>query len=244
MASPQLENGFTRIANEIMEHLASCRISGREWQVLLVIIRKTYGFKKKIDYISMGQFSILTGMKRPDVAEQIKKLLGKNLIGVTQNPNTNGINSYIFQKDWDKWKVLPKKLTVPQNPNPLLPKTLTEGVPQNPTHKRKNTKDTITKEIKHTYGAYRHVCLTDIDHAKLIGKLGEAKTAEWITTLDEGIELKGYRYKSHYLAILKWIEKEKKSDTLISESEKCQYDNKIICSYNCSGCDKQKKKVL
>jgi hypothetical protein len=56
--------------------------------------------------------------------------------------------------------------------------------------------------------------------------------------------LKGYRYKSHYLAILKWIEKEKKSDTLISESEKCQYDNKIICCYNCSGCDKQKKKVL
>ena len=29
-----------------------------------------------------------------------------------------------------------------------------------------------------------------------------------IKTLDEGIELKGYKYKSHYLAILKWAEKD------------------------------------
>ena len=28
--------------------------------------------------------------------------------------------------------------------------------------------------------------------------------------MDEGIELKGYKYKSHYLAILKWAEKDKK----------------------------------
>ena len=129
MASPQIENGYTKISNEIMEHFASCRISGREWQVLLVIIRKTYGFNKKSDFISMGQFAKFTGMKRPDVAEQIKKLLGKNLIGVTQKPNTNGINSYIFQKDWELWRVLPKKLTVPQNPNTLLPKTLTKVFP-------------------------------------------------------------------------------------------------------------------
>jgi phage replication O-like protein O len=146
VASPQIENGYTKIANEIMEKLSAYRISGREWQILLVIIRRTYGFNKKSDYISMGQFSKFTGMKRPDVAEQIKKLLGKNLIGVTQNPNSNGINSYIFQKDWQLWKALPKKLTVTQNPNTLLPKTLTKGVTQNPTHKRNNTKETITKE--------------------------------------------------------------------------------------------------
>jgi hypothetical protein len=31
----------------------------------------------------------------------------------------------------------------------------------------------------------------------------------WIKELDEGIELKGYVYKSHYLAIKRWKNKEK-----------------------------------
>lgn len=148
MASPQTENGYTKIANEIMEALARYRLSGRERQILDVILRKTYGFNKKFDYISMSQFAQSTGMRRPDVAEQIKKLLGKNLIGVTQNPNTNNINMYIFQKDWQLWKVLPKKLTVTQNPNTLLGKTLTKVLGK--TLHTKEKKETITKEI--------HIC--------------------------------------------------------------------------------------
>ena len=35
---------------------------------------------------------------------------------------------------------------------------------------------------------------------------------DWIKELDEGIERKGYKYKSHYLAILKWDEKEKQTE--------------------------------
>jgi len=31
-----------------------------------------------------------------------------------------------------------------------------------------------------------------------------------IEALSEGIELKGYKYKNHYLAILKWAEREPK----------------------------------
>ena len=30
--------------------------------------------------------------------------------------------------------------------------------------------------------------------------------------MDEGVELKGYKYKSHYLAIIKWSQNEKKPE--------------------------------
>ena len=38
MANPQTENGYTKIANEIMEALAHIRIPGEAMQVLLVIL--------------------------------------------------------------------------------------------------------------------------------------------------------------------------------------------------------------
>ena len=153
MASPQIENGYTKIANEIMDALISHRLSGQEYQVTFFIIRKTYGFNKKCDYISMGQISKATGINRPLVARILKKLFQKNIIGVTQKDNsvTQKDNRYInclyFSKDYEQWKVLHKKTTVTQKDNTLLHKRITKGVAQKDTHKRNNTKETITKEI-------------------------------------------------------------------------------------------------
>nr|DAE10093.1 MAG TPA: replisome organizer [Siphoviridae sp. ctGuJ10] len=61
------------------------------------------------------------------------------------------------------------------------------------------------KDKKHKYGEYNHVLLTDIEKSKLIDEFGESFTDECIKTLDESIEMKGYKYKSHYLAIRKWV---------------------------------------
>jgi 5-methylcytosine-specific restriction endonuclease McrA len=60
------------------------------------------------------------------------------------------------------------------------------------------------KPVKHKYGEYKNVLLTDDEKQKLKDKFGTAKAKALVKELDEGIELKGYKYKSHYLAILKW----------------------------------------
>ena len=61
------------------------------------------------------------------------------------------------------------------------------------------------KEVKSKYGEYQHVLLTAEEFSKLTEKLGSIENVQkMIKELDEGIELKGYKYKSHYLAILKW----------------------------------------
>lgn len=61
-----------------------------------------------------------------------------------------------------------------------------------------------TKPKKHKYGAYKHVMLTDSEHEKLVSEYGNTLIEEAIRILDEGIELKGYKYKSHNLALQKW----------------------------------------
>lgn len=145
MANPQCENGYTKIANELLEALCHIRINGEARQVLDVIIRKTYGFNKKQDSISLSQFSLMTGLKRPTICKAIAKLKKMNLIIITQKDNSKA-TIFRFNKDFDSWEALPKKITLPkkimrltQKDNASLPKKI---------HTKDNTtKDNNTKEI-------------------------------------------------------------------------------------------------
>lgn len=111
MASPQLENGFTRLANEILEALARIRIPGESRQVFDVILRKTYGFQKKVDSISLSQFTLATGINRQNIIRAIKQLVSMNLI----IKNDTGITcKYSINKDFISWRPLSKKITAPK----------------------------------------------------------------------------------------------------------------------------------
>jgi len=81
------------------------------------------------------------------------------------------------------------------------------------------------KEKKHKYGEYKNVLLTDTQLKKLQDKF-KGKTNEVIKNLDEGIEMKGYKYNDHYLAILKWnkenIEQEKTDYSAITSKFKIE----------------------
>jgi len=104
MASPQLEDGFTQIANEIMDHLQRLHLSGNQWQVLMCIIRKTYGFHKKVDYIANSQIVEATGLGKTVVSRALGSLNRLNMI------NRNG-KQIGFQKDWEKWPRLAEQST-------------------------------------------------------------------------------------------------------------------------------------
>lgn len=78
-------------------------------------------------------------------------------------------------------------------------------------------------KTKHKYGEYNHVLLTDEEMNKLLTELGEAMYSKCITFLDEYIEMKGYKAKSHYLVIKKWVvdavkENERKTGTKSAQS--------------------------
>ena len=111
MANPQAEDGHVDIANEIMEAFSRMRIPGEARQVLDFILRKTYGWHKKQDSISLTQFEKGTGLKRNQVCRAIKKLTSMNIIvkgsdSIVTPGSDNGvttISSYEFQKDFEKW---------------------------------------------------------------------------------------------------------------------------------------------
>ena len=83
MADPQTENGYLQIAMEIVEALAKHRIPGQEMQLVWVLLRKTWGWKKKEDYIPLSQWAKLSGIKRTKCCTLINSLIAKNLIKKT-----------------------------------------------------------------------------------------------------------------------------------------------------------------
>lgn len=99
-ASPQLEDGFIRIANELMEAILRFGFSHREVMVLFSIIRKTYGYGKKTDDISASQLSELCKVPRQHVTTTLNVLAQCNVI--TKVPGKFGTIIGI-QKNHKKW---------------------------------------------------------------------------------------------------------------------------------------------
>ena len=102
MASPQTEDGFTRIANELVEALARTELSPNESRILWVIIRKTYGWKKKADQISLSNFQDLTGLWRASVCRSLESLESRKIINVFRS-GISKINTYEIQKNYELW---------------------------------------------------------------------------------------------------------------------------------------------
>ena len=145
MANPQSENGHADIANEILEALCKINLSSYQSRVLNAIFRKTYGWNKKSDWISNSQLVELTELKKQHVSRALSELKKRNMI-IREGFNTS------FQKDYDQWQELPRKVT-------KLPKEVTvtntgnsvtntgNAVTSTGAHKRNYTKETIQKNI-------------------------------------------------------------------------------------------------
>lgn len=100
MASPQAEHGHTDIAHDYLERLIGADLTSREYKLMLSIIRKTWGWKKKTDWIRLAEFSTLTGISKVHCCKLLKKLYLRKF--VAKHGNGNNIR-YGIQKDYDKW---------------------------------------------------------------------------------------------------------------------------------------------
>ena len=72
-----------------------------------------------------------------------------------------------------------------------------------PTFEEASSADTAKANRKHKYGEYKNVLLKDEELQKL--KENYQNWEELIKYLDEYIEMKGYKAKSHYLCIRIWV---------------------------------------
>lgn len=139
-----LDDGFTRIANELLEAVMHAGLSQHQLLVFMAVMRKTYGFNKKADWVSNEQISMLTGIL-PHKCSAAKSALVKRGI-LTQTGRVIGINKAVSE-----WSSLPvkgtekrpylKKVTLPESVKKSLPESGNAYYPNQVNTKDKHTKD-------------------------------------------------------------------------------------------------------
>ena len=104
---PQLDDGFVRVANELEDALLSKIRTFRHSQVVRAVIRKTYGFGKKEDDITISQIADMTGLHRNHVGAAVKELESMRVL----NPVRAGSYGLILgiNKHHSQWIVGEKK---------------------------------------------------------------------------------------------------------------------------------------
>ncbi len=139
-----LDDGYTRIANELLEAVMLAGLTQHQLLVFLAVMRKTYGFNKKLDWVSNEQLSELTGIL-PHKCSAAKSVLVKRGIFIQSGRNI-GINNVISEwstlpESGKKNKVYLKEVNLPESGKKSLPKS-GKGVYPN----QVNTKDKLTKD--------------------------------------------------------------------------------------------------
>ena len=74
------EDGFTRIANLILEALSMVRINSTQTGICLFLLRRTYGWNRSQDAISLGDFAAACGTSKTYISRQLADLLHKKII--------------------------------------------------------------------------------------------------------------------------------------------------------------------
>jgi len=147
MANPQAENGHIDIANEIAEALMRVNLSPYESRVLWMIFRKTYGWNKKSDWITLRQFMTNTGLDRRLAHRAVHSLFDRNIIVISRDDR--GRVSYSFQKNYTIWKVSSPKMTVISRDDKLSSAEMTSVIGRDDglssVEMIRSTKDTLTK---------------------------------------------------------------------------------------------------
>ncbi|EIL3166156.1 replication protein [Escherichia coli] len=155
-----LDDGYTRIANELLEAVMLAGLSQHQLLVFMAVMRKTYGFNKKSDWVSNEQISELTGIL-PHKCSAAKSVLVKRGIFIQSGRNI-GINNVV--SEWEtlpesgkknnvypkevnlpesgkKNNVYPKEVNLPESGKKSLPESGNAYYPNQVNTKDKHTKD-------------------------------------------------------------------------------------------------------
>jgi len=156
MASPQKENGFTSIANELLEAIFGNNLTQREIKIVLCVIRYTYGFNRKEAQLSLRFISVATNINFRHTQTVLASLFSKNILLIERG--NQGINGRIISlnKNYDSWVSIDQKgntnkpLALTKQVTVALTKTVNSSIDQ--TGDKEKQKKTLKKEDSYFFG--------------------------------------------------------------------------------------------
>ncbi len=222
MANPQIENGYTRIANELLEAMCSVRISGNELRIFLYIIRMTYGYSRKSAEISLSDIARAVKMSSENVSKMLKKLIKAGLVDYKPN---RGIRPRILevQKDYEKWHTdngkneQQSETTIAENEQSKYSENEGQSVVEknddtvvsvneHTYYKEKKENNTEKGKEREPHGRYGNILLTSEEFGSLADEYGRENVERYISKADSYVQATGSRYVQYEPLIRKWLD--------------------------------------
>ena len=151
----ELPEKSTPIVHEIIEKLASAKLSVYEFKIIMAVIRKTYGWNKKSDWISGSQLEEATGIMRHNCHKTVSALLKKCIL--LRQGRAIGVNKRVDEWRCEDGKRVPLGIVSPEIVSPeivsqgIVSVEILDSIPRDTKivslgiHTKEN-KETITKE--------------------------------------------------------------------------------------------------
>lgn len=103
MANVQLENGYTRIANELLEAVLNTPFVATHLKIILTCWRYTYGFGRKETKLSISFISKATGISKRYISKGLSELINSNVLIVVKKPTYSSSRIIAFNKNYSEW---------------------------------------------------------------------------------------------------------------------------------------------
>ncbi len=215
----------TQIPNEFLDKMLP-HLSFPETKVLLVIMRKTFGWHKIRDQISLSQLEKHTGMNRQAILKATKGLEKKRLISKTvvgKNGDQKTFYELIIIEDSNNF------YQCVSNTPPSMFHTLTKETPT-----KENQKNSTKVELQKgaspqpppsSLFTYKRIKMPKEKHEALIKDYGLQKVNEMLDRLEEYADISPRKFKAygcHGAVLRKWLREDQGKGSRDGYSGKCK----------------------
>lgn len=132
----------TQYPNEIIDKYLPV-MGDAELRVVTVVVRKTKGYHKRMDYISTSQLMEMTGLSKNGVKQGIKDAIARGIIKRADGAGFRGIVGYELNYDDDSTG----SASDPLQGQPVTPSQSSKGSASDPTKERDSKKKDKRKKI-------------------------------------------------------------------------------------------------
>ena len=100
MDNVQLENGYTAVANEILEKIAQVKLSPTQYRIIFVVWRFTYGFRRKEHSLSLSFIAKATGCDKRQIQREVSELIKDRFL---IQKSVKSVRVIRFNKHYSQW---------------------------------------------------------------------------------------------------------------------------------------------
>lgn len=114
MAKPQTENGYTKLANELLEEICVYGFNASQLFIIMTVWRFTYGWKRKEHSFAVSFLQEATRLSEKTVKNEVATLVDNKVLTVVQEATKKTARVLSFNKNYEEWLIPRRGVNVKQ----------------------------------------------------------------------------------------------------------------------------------